>query len=570
MKSLITTPLSAVPPESVFARAPLAFAVTEGPRHTLLYANPAFRRAQSAGEVTLGPSTDKGAAAPLASVLDGVYRTGRAIHDLRLEGLEDPLPTWSCAVWPMTPASDDPMRLVIELHDVSIAEDERAWQRALTERLVLSALREQDAAREAREARERAQFLAKVSRELSVSLDESTTRDAVRRLTLPRPGSWVIVDVVESDGTIHRLPVVHPDATKQEQARRLEALWPAAQPTTDAQSVLRRPVMIADESGAALLLAAHGEENLRLLRQIGFGALLVVPLIVRARVQGTMTFVSPPGDPLFSQDEIALAVDLAARCGLALDNARLYREADGLRLAAEMANQSKVQFLGSMSHELRTPLNAIGGFAELMALETEGPVTDRQRIALGRIKSNQEHLLALITEILTFARIESGRIEYHNAELPMQDALTEVAEMLHGTVVAAGMTLVHPDVDAACVVWADPVRVRQILVNLVMNAVKYAAVPGGTITFECDRTANGVVATISDTGAGISPEKLESIFEPFVQLSSGLSERRQGVGLGLAISRDLARAMGGDLAVESTVGVGSRFSLRLPLARGAE
>ena len=446
-------------------------------------------------------------------------------------------------------------------------DEERRWQRSLTERLMLSALREEEASRQAQAARERAQFLAGVSRELATSLDESTTRDAVRRMPLPRPGSWLIVDVLERDGTIHRLPVQHPDPGKQHLARLLEALWPVSQPTTPAWLAARRPVMIGDESGAALLFAVHGKENLRLLREIGFGALLVVPLIVRARVQGGMTFVTAPGDPAFSPEEIALAVDLGARCGLALDNARLYREADGLRMAAELANQSKVQFLSSMSHELRTPLNAIGGFAELLELGIEGPVTDGQKMALGRIKTNQEHLLALITEVLTFARIESGRIEYHTAEVPMSRTLDELADVVQGAVTSAGMELTRDPVDDTCVVWADPVRVRQILVNLVMNAVKYAAVRGGSICIECRRTNEAVVTSVCDGGPGIPGEKLESIFEPFVQLVAGMADRRQGVGLGLAISRDLARAMGGELAVESTPGAGSRFSLTLPFAR---
>ena len=443
---------------------------------------------------------------------------------------------------------------------------QRGWQRSLAGRLMLSALREEEATRQALAARESAQFLARVSRDLAASLDETTTRDTVRRLMLPRAGSWLIVDVVERDGTILRLPVEHPDPTRQGLARRLEALWPPSQPTTPEWLAARRPVMVNDDSGAALLFATHGEENLRLLREIGFGALLVVPLIVRARVQGSMTFVSAPGDGPFAPDEIALAVDLGARCGMALDNARLYREADGLRLAAESANQSKVQFLGNMSHELRTPLNAIGGFAELLELGIEGPVTDRQKASLGRIKSNQKHLLALIGEVLDFARIESAKIAYECIALPMARVLDEVADVMGGAVANAGMELRRDAVDASCVVWADPIRVRQILLNLVMNAVKYASVRGGSISIGCERTNTAVVTTVSDGGPGIEIASLEAIFEPFVQLVAGVANRREGVGLGLAISRDLARAMGGDLAVESTVGVGSSFSLTLPVA----
>src|SRR5207244_250234 len=125
-------------------------------------------------------------------------------------------------------------------------------------------------------------------------------------------------------------------------------------------------------------------------------------------------------------EETALGVDLAARCAMALDNARLYREADALRLVAELANKSKSEFLGSMSHELRTPLNAIGGFAELIDMGIQGPVTNDQHVALARIKSNQEHLLVLITEILNFVRVESGRMEYRSEDVPITRALSDV------------------------------------------------------------------------------------------------------------------------------------------------
>jgi signal transduction histidine kinase len=312
------------------------------------------------------------------------------------------------------------------------------------------------------------------------------------------------------------------------------------------------------------MIAAHGDTNLQLLRRIGFGSLLVVPLIVRARVQGTITFVSRSGDAPFDAEETSLATEVGARCAMALDNARLYREADALRHAADAANESKSAFLSRMSHELRTPLNAIGGFAELIDMGIHGPVTEVQRMGLARIKANQRHLLALISDILNFARIESGRVEYHLADVPLALVTSEVAAMLSVTVAEKRLTLNGPDPDGRVVAWADSERVKQILLNLLMNAVKYIRAEGGTITLECVNLGDVAVARVRDTGPGFPAEKIDSIFEPFVQLTDGLTDRQGGVGLGLAISRDLARAMGGDLTVESTVDAGSCFTLSLP------
>jgi signal transduction histidine kinase len=550
------------------ALSPIAFAVTEGPAHALMFANAVFRRLLSGGKISIGASQTP--PVDLKPLLDRVFRSGETERDVVLDPDEKVPPSWSCTVWPVPGSHDVPGKLVIEVRDIALIEGAKARQRAVAERLLLGALREQDVAREATGLSDRAQYLAKVSRDLSISLDESATRDAVRRLTLPREGSWCIVDVVESNGAIHRLAVVHPDPEKEALARTLEGQWPApAQQPAGVTSMLRaaRPTIVTDESGAALMLAAHGKENLRILRQIGFGSLLVVPLVVRAQVRGAITFVSRAGDPPFTPLETALAVDVAARCAMALDNARLYREADALRLVAELANKSKSEFLGSMSHELRTPLNAIGGFAELIDLGIQGPVTDKQRDSLARIRSNQEHLLTLITEILNFVRVESGRMEYRNTQVPLNKALSDVAGMLSVAVAEKGLAIQGPSEDVDPMAWADPDRVRQILVNLVMNSVKYMQRNGGTITLTSEIAGDTVAAHVTDMGPGIPSENMESIFEPFVQLTSGLADRRGGVGLGLAISRDLARAMDGDLTVESSVGVGSRFTLILPLAR---
>ena len=551
------------------ALAPVAFAVTAGPTHALLYANSLFRRLQAAGEIGLGPPTTSKppSAADLTPLLDRVFRTAEIVRDAILEPPPNEPASWSCTVWPVPGSRDTTETLVIEVRNVEMIEAAKARQRAIAERLLLSALREQDRATEAGQARERAASLARASHDLSMSLDENATRDTVRRLTLPRPGTWCIVDVIESNGAIIRLAVVHPDPAKQALTRMLEGVWPAqVVVATGATELLQSepPSILTHESGAALLLAAHGPENLRILRDIGFGSLLVVPLVVRARVQGGITFVSPEGDPSFTSEEIALAMDLASRCALALDNARLYREADALRLAAETANRSKSDFLGSMSHELRTPLNAIGGFADLIDMGIRGPVTDQQHHALARIKANQGYLLKLITEILGFVRTESGRMEYRYGEVSMRNAFADVVEMLAGAINEKRLRVESPPGEADAVAWADPDRVRQILLNLLTNAVKYA--PDGTVTLTWAVVDGRVISSVADTGPGIAAEKLGVVFEPFQQLTSGLPGRQGGVGLGLAIARDLARAMNGDLGVESAVGVGSTFTLTLPMA----
>ena len=467
-------------------------------------------------------------------------------------------------------ASDVPAELVIDLRDVGRVENARAQQRTIAERLLLGALHDQDAARDAEGTSRRAIHVAEVSRALALSLDEEETRDTIRHVTLPRPGTWCIVDVIDSNGEILRLPPVHPDPDKQALVLRMAGhASPKGRAATALGSVLAsaRPMVLTPQSGSALTVVAHGEEHLKILREVGFGALLIAPLVVRARVEGAIIFVSPEGDSAFSDEEIALATDLASRCAWALDNARLYREAETLRQAADLANQSKSQFLGSMSHELRTPLNAIGGFVELIDMGIPGPVNEKQHTALARIKANQELLLTLITEILNFARIESGRVEYQTSPVALLPALADVAEMLHGAIMEKGLTLDGPRGESNASAWADPDRVRQILVNLVMNAVKYTP-KGGTVLLDCVTEGNRALARVSDTGPGIPQAKLDSIFEPFIQLTAGLADHRGGVGLGLTISRDLARAMGGDLTAESTVGVGSSFTLSLPIYAG--
>jgi signal transduction histidine kinase len=208
----------------------------------------------------------------------------------------------------------------------------------------------------------------------------------------------------------------------------------------------------------------------------------------------------------------------------------------------------------------------MGGYVGLMEMATQGSLDPEQRADLGRMKHSHERVAALISQILTFVRAESGRMEYHCSSVPVQSALADVAELLDGAVQERRLTLEIESRNAGTAVWADPDRVRQILLNLVMNAVKYSPPGTGKISLGSDVSGDTVQIHVADTGPGIRADELEAIFQPFVQLTNGVSDRPAGVGLGLAVSRDLARAMKGDLRVESTVGAGSRFTLTLPRA----
>jgi signal transduction histidine kinase len=244
---------------------------------------------------------------------------------------------------------------------------------------------------------------------------------------------------------------------------------------------------------------------------------------------------------------------------------RLREEADTARKDAEQANVAKSQFLATMSHELRTPLNAIAGYVDLLDVGVHGPVTPDQQHDLSRIKRSQETLLRLIDDVLDFAKLESGRVEYDYEDVRLDELLDSLEGFVAPRLGQKRLTYSLDSCGDGVAVRIDRAKVEQILLNLLSNAVKFT--DQGDIRVLCRVDAENVRIQVRDTGRGIRPELLDAIFEPFVQGDKSLTRKTQGTGLGLAISRQLGRAMGGDIVVESTVGQGSTFTLLLPQLR---
>ena len=442
--------------------------------------------------------------------------------------------------------------------------------------LALERARAYDAEQRARRA---SAFLAEASRLLTASLDYAETLRALADAAVPVLGDWCAVDVVRDPAhaawppALDRVAVVHRDpamvALGLELTRRYPTDWSAE---TGTPAVLRdgRPLFIPAVTDAMREAGARDADHLALLRGLRFSSVIVVPLTARGLRLGMLTLCMSDSGRRYDEADLALAQDLAQRAATAVDNARLYRDAQLARAEAEAANRAKSEFLSTMSHELRTPLNAIGGYAELLEMGVRGPMSEPQRVDLRRLRRSANVLMALVNDVLNFARVEAGRVDFRLGPVRLDRVIADLEVLVAPQVEAKG---VHYS-DAGCaepiVVRADPDRLKQVLTNLLTNAIKFTA-PGGRIAVACAVAPGGATArvTVTDTGRGVAADQLEQIFEPFVQVDRHLNhESQQGVGLGLAISRELARRMGGDITAESTPGVGSVFTVTLPIATG--
>jgi signal transduction histidine kinase len=329
----------------------------------------------------------------------------------------------------------------------------------------------------------------------------------------------------------------------------------------DARPVAAGP---ASEVGARLIAAARSALPV-VPNPVGDGHLRLACVVPGRHAQEWVVIAGASREDFPSPQERFLVQVAADQAALAVEKALLIAGERRARAEAEVANRAKSAFLASMSHELRTPLNAIGGYVELMEMGIRGPVTAEQAEDLARIRKSGRHLLSLINDVLNFAKIEAGHLDFALSDIPVDDVLEGVSDLVAPQLHARRIAYEHlrPADDLA--VRADPERLRQVLLNLLSNAIKFTA-PGGRVVLDASGSETEVRIAVSDTGCGIPADKLATVFDPFVQLHRSLSEPTEGAGLGLAISRELTRAMNGSLSVESSVGRGSTFVVTLPRA----
>jgi PAS domain S-box-containing protein len=296
------------------------------------------------------------------------------------------------------------------------------------------------------------------------------------------------------------------------------------------------------------------------MRRLGVEHYAVFPLRAGEERLGILGLVRGPGRPPFSAEELATLALLGDQAALAVRNARLYER-------AQAASRAKSEFVAVMSHELRTPLNALAGFSSLLEEGIYGPVTDAQREALRRMRGAREHLMTLIDQVLDVARVEAGTKRARPEPVELRALVRDVCEALRGAVDARALSLHVHLADDVPTMQTDPGMVRQILANLIGNAVKFTETGGITVRlYRCD---GGACVDVADTGPGIDPGLQERVFEPFFQLDPSTTRREGGVGLGLALSREFARLLGGTLTLHSTPDEGSTFTLRLPASADA-
>jgi signal transduction histidine kinase/ActR/RegA family two-component response regulator len=405
-------------------------------------------------------------------------------------------------------------------------------------------------------------FLAEASNLLASSLDYEVTLASVAHLAVPALADWCVVDIVEENHSIKRVAIAHRDPQMIELAHELQRRYPpdtARSEPLAAAIETGRPHLMTDVSDSMLVELARDSFHLDIIRSLGLKSFIVVPMVARNRTLGAISFILAEIDRRYTEQDLAFFQDLAGRAAVAVDNAKLYGE-------AQEANRAKDEFLATVSHELRTPLNAIMGWARM--LRTGQLDEESLAHAYETIERNSKAQAQLINDILDVSRIISGKLRLEVLPVELDQLIRGAVESLRPAADARGVGVRMLMDWSAGPVAGDAERLQQVVWNLLSNAIKFTP-EGGQVEVRMERVNSHVEIAVSDTGRGVSPEFLPHVFERFRQADSSTTRQHGGLGLGLAIVRHLVELHGGTVRAESPgEDRGATFTVRLPVMPG--
>jgi signal transduction histidine kinase/PAS domain-containing protein len=413
---------------------------------------------------------------------------------------------------------------------------------------------------EEREEEARQAFLEEVTGILNASIELSATLDALSQAVVRSFADWCVVYRVRRGRRIDRSAAAHRDPARSE----LMDVFRRGSIPPDSDHLVARvirndePLLLPDVAPDDLARLSTTDPAVgEATAELAVRSSIILPLAARGEPVGALLLVR--SSERYGQGDLALAIELARRASLAVDNALLYEQ-------ARSADRAKSRFLAVMSHEFRTPLSAILGYTDILTARVHGELSEKQTEHLDRIKASVRHLSHLVDEILSFASMEAGKERVVRSRVELIALTGDVVGIMEPIAAASGLTLGVSLPGGPLMAVTDPSKLRQIIINLLSNALKYTL--EGEVSLELRLEGETAVWVVSDTGPGIAPENLERVFEPFWQVDRPQGARVTGTGLGLAVARRLTRLMGGDLTLESEVGVGSRFTVVLPLQPG--
>jgi PAS domain S-box-containing protein len=400
-------------------------------------------------------------------------------------------------------------------------------------------------------------FLAEASKMLGSSLDYRTTLASVAQLGVPEIADWCAVDMLTEDGGIEQLAVAHVDPEKAQWARELNAANPPdPNAPTGVPNVLRtgRSEFYQVLTDEMLVAAAKNDEELALIRRIGFSSAMTVPLRIQERAIGAITFVAAESGRHYTGADLAFAEEVASRAALAVENARLYRD-------AQRAIAVRDEFMSLASHELKTPVTSLKMYTQVLQRQAERRGDDDLADRLVKMDRQTDKLTGLINDLLNVARIQTGQLEYVDEAIDLNAIVHECVDTIQPTTTKHHI-IVEGTIDGR--VWGDSERIGQVVTNLLTNAIKYSP-RADRVIVRLDMRDGAAAVSVRDFGIGIGDEHREKIFEQFYRVSDPSEKTYPGLGLGLFIAGEIVKRHGGTITVQSASGEGTTFTLMLPL-----